>query len=57
MKENQNTSIYNIINAKNWLIVYHLPTNTKKMLRVLSKNSITTSLPVTKDTPFLRKVR
>jgi len=32
------TFIYNYtINAKNWLLVYHLPTNLLKTLRVLSK--------------------
>jgi len=34
------------------LIVYHLHTNAEKMLRVLSKIAIVTSLPVTEDTPF-----
>jgi len=52
MYKNQNPSIYNTINAKNWLIVYHLRTNTKKMLRVLSKNAIVTSLPVIEGTPY-----
>jgi len=33
MKKNQKPFIYNTINAKNWLIVYHLPvTITKKCL-------------------------
>jgi len=52
MKKNENRSIYNTINAKNWLIVYHLSTNTKKMLRMLLKNAIVTSLPVSQGTPF-----
>jgi len=57
MKKNQNTSVYNTRNAKNWLIVYHLPSNTKQMLRVLSKNAIVTSLSVTEGAPFLSVMR
>jgi len=29
------TFIYNTRNAKNWFIVYHLPTNSKKLRRVI----------------------
>jgi len=50
--KSKNIQYKNAINAKNWLIVYHLPTNTKKMLKVLSKNAIVTSISVTEGTPF-----
>jgi len=40
--------------TKNWLIVIHLPTNTKKCLRYF-KNVIVTSLPVTEGTPSFVK--
>jgi len=46
MQENRNTFIYITIKANNWLRVYHLPTNTEKMLGVLSKNAIVMSLVV-----------
>jgi len=39
-----------IVNAKNWLKVYHLPTNTKKCLGDFKKNAIATSLSVTEGT-------
>jgi len=37
MQENQKTLIYSSINAKNWLLVYHFPTNTKKYLCTFKK--------------------
>jgi len=43
---------YITINAKNWLIAYNLPTNTKKCLGCFRKNAIVTSFPVTEGIPF-----